>query len=108
MNDNWNNNFALNIPVIDQQHKKFFELFDKTMEAKDIDSPEQMEAIIRELEEYLKYHFQTEEKLMEESGFKNIEYHKNQHRLFIKRINEMKLELDYMNPLLFNKISVFI
>lgn len=91
MNDNWNNNFALNIPVIDQQHKKFFELFDKTMEAKDIDSPEQMEAIIRELEEYLKYHFQTEEKLMEESGFNNIENHKNQHRLFIKRINEMKL-----------------
>ena len=108
MTNSWNNKFLLDIPELDQQHQKFFEIFDAITKEANADSPEKMESIIIELEKYLEYHFQTEERLMKEAGYQGLNDHIAQHKQFISRINEMKLELDYMNPMLFDKITVFI
>ncbi len=108
MGINWSNSYLLNIPEIDQQHKEFFELYDKTNKRFDIKDYKKLETIISQLEEYLAYHFDFEEKLMKEAGYEDLENHRKQHDIFIKRIKEMRLEYNYMNPLLFDKITVFI
>lgn len=108
MGSTWSNSFTLNIPEIDNQHKKFFELFDGASSGFENKTPEQLERVIIELENYMEYHFQTEEKLMEDAGYESIENHKKQHSFFINRVKEMRLEFEYINPLLFEKITTFI
>ncbi len=108
MGSDWSNRYLLNIPEIDQQHKDFFRLFDEANKGFDVKDYNKLETIIRQLEEYLQYHFEVEEKLMEEAGYEDLENHRKQHDIFIKRIKEMRQEFNYMNPLLFDKITVFI
>ncbi len=106
-----NKKLLLNIPKIDDRHYKLFELFklfDKVPERFKKNDSKHLETIISDLEDYIKYHLSLEEELMQKAGFDDIENHKKQHRYFIKRIKEMRLEFNYMNPLLFDKINVFV
>lgn len=104
----WSEKFYLNIPVIDKQHQKFFEIFEKVSKGYESKTSQELDALIVELEAYLEFHFQEEEKLMRESGYEGYEAHKKQHAFFINRIEEMRNEFDYINPMLFDKIKIFI
>ncbi len=106
-----NKKLLLDIPKIDGRHNKLFELFkliDKVPEGFNKNDSKHLETIISELEDYIEYHLSLEEELMQDAGYEDIENHKKQHRYFIKRIKEMRLEFNYMNPLLLDKINVFI
>ena len=106
-----NKKLLLDIPKIDGRHNKLFELFkliDKVPEGFNKNDSKHLETIISELEDYIEYHLSLEEELMQDTGYEDIENHKKQHRYFIKRIKEMRLEFNYMNPLLLDKINVFI
>jgi len=104
----WSENFILNIPEIDEQHKKFFELFEKVYEKDEQKEPEEINKLLIELENYLEHHFQEEEQFMKDIGYKDYKNHKKQHEFFLKRIEEMRQEYDYNNPWLFDKIRIFI
>ncbi len=104
----WNENFVLNIPEIDEQNKKFFELFEKVSEGDEPKEPEELNKLLIELEDYLEYHFKEEEQFMKDIGYNDYENHKKQHEFFLKRIEEMRQEYDYKNPWLFDKIRSFI
>ena len=108
MSSIWNENFVLNIPQIDEQHKKFFELFEKVSEGDEQKEPEELNKLLIELENYLEYHFKEEEQFMKDIGYNDYENHKKQHEFFLKRIEEMRQEFDYKNPWLFDKIRTFI
>jgi hemerythrin len=104
----WSEDFILGIPVIDEQHKKFFELFEEASAEYENKEPEELNRLLGKLEDYMEYHFQEEEKLMKACGYEEYENHKKQHELFINRIGEMWNDYDYLNPMLFNKIRTFI
>jgi len=106
--NNWTDKYLLNIDAIDKQHKVFFELWDKECREADLNNNEQLSEIIHKLEDYITNHFSTEEKILINSGFKEVNNHINQHKYFIQKVNEMKMEQKYMNALLFEKISAFI
>src|SRR6056297_4116793 len=108
MSSIWNENFVLNIPQIDEQHKKFFELFEKVSEGDEQKEPEELNKLLIELEDYLEYHFKEEEQFMKDIGYNDYKNHKKQHEFFLKRIEEMRQEYDYKNPWLFDKIRTFI
>ena len=105
--ENWNDKYLLNIEIIDDQHRGFFELWDKECRHVDDEEWEKLSAIIEKLEDYIKKHFLAEEELLKKSNYPDIEYHIGQHNFFICKVDEMKLELSYMNTLLFEKISAF-
>ena len=105
--ENWSTKFILNIPEIDSQHNGFFELWDKELKLIDASNEDQLVFIIEKMENYIKDHFTAEEDLLIKSGYIDIENHIIQHQFFIQKINEMKLELNYKNALLFEKIALF-
>src|SRR6056297_1714480 len=107
MENKWSDKYLIDIDEIDEQHRGFFELWDKEYRRLDIKRPEQLAQIIGKLENYTKNHFLYEEKLLEKCGYENIENHKAQHRFFIQKVDEMKQELAYINPLLFEKTAAF-
>ena len=90
----WNDAFSVGIQKIDEQHKKFFSitnlLFDSMRGAQDRDV---VGSVLKELQQYVVYHFKAEESLMKMYNYPNMNAHKQEHDGAIHIVN--KLVLDY-------------
>ncbi|KAF5045903.1 Bacteriohemerythrin [anaerobic digester metagenome] len=106
--ENWTDSYLLRIGEIDKQHQGFFELWENECRNADLNDYEKLKSIIDKLENYILEHFKTEEDLLRKSGYADIESHISQHGFFIQKVSEMKLELNYKNTLLFEKLTMFI
>ncbi len=105
--NSWSDVYSLGIKEIDDQHKGFLEMLDNAANLLDSANFDQHKEIIQKLEDYFQSHFSFEEDLMKHSGFASIEEHIEQHKMFISRVNQLKTELDYENPMLSEKILDF-
>jgi len=75
--------YFLNIRMIDEQHKQFIDTLNNIVNlsnAKQDASTEKLGEVLHELEEYLKYHFSTEEMYMELAEYEDIDVHKSEHK----------------------------
>jgi hemerythrin len=90
----WNKAFSVGIQKIDEQHQKFFFitniLFDSMQGAQD---REVVGSVLKELQQYVVYHFKTEESMMKLHSYPYINEHKLEHEGAIQKVN--KLVLDY-------------
>ena len=104
----WNSSYLLDISMIDKQHAKFFELFDKLQILnKQENFYDDLEPVITELEKYTKIHFQTEEALMRKANSPGFENHIIQHTIFNKKIEEFRIAYSYKNSVLLEQMIVF-
>lgn len=107
----WNNSFLFNIPEIDEQHKTLFDVYDKLLSLNGNYSEKnsiEIKKIFQELYDYIKYHFQTEEALLEKIGWGKIEEHKKEHQLFIKKLKECSMAYEYQNAALVGNMVSFV
>ena len=83
----WDKKYSVNIEVIDEQHKKLFEvlgnLFDGMGKKRD---KEFLGAIIGELVQYAAEHFATEEIFMRQYDFPGYVQHKKEHEAFKDKV----------------------
>jgi hemerythrin-like metal-binding protein len=108
--NDWSAKYMVDIPSIDRQHSGFFDLVNRTMKKQrtsPVLSKEDIDEIIKHLEDYLTFHFAHEEKLMREAGYDKLEQHVTEHRYFINKIEEYKIEQSFNSPLLFDKLLEF-
>lgn len=107
----WNDAYLLDIPVIDEQHKKLFEIYDELSHIVSDNEPQNdfnIKQILIRLEEYTKFHFNTEEKYMTNIKCEGLEQHKNEHRLFENKLADWQLAFEYKNTMLAKNILNFI
>ena len=88
--------FRTGIQQIDQEHKKLFEIANKTysilMDEFIPDKYDYIVEIVNELKEYAATHFKNEEEYMVSIGYKMIFTHKMAHNKFIEKLDEYDLE----------------
>ena len=86
----WKDSYRLGIDIIDKQHKKLFDIAEEAesiMELPEhVDKFDEIIAIINELRDYVKYHFEQEEKLLLEIQYNRFFAHKVAHQDFIEHI----------------------
>ncbi|SHJ86734.1 bacteriohemerythrin [Paramaledivibacter caminithermalis] len=109
----WKELYSCNISKIDDQHKKLFEigykLSDLVRSKDDLDHYDEIIELINELTKYTIYHFETEEKLMEEYGFNGLEEHKKTHKAFVDKISQINISvIDEEQKRVMMEILVFI
>lgn len=105
----WNNSLLLNIPIIDNQHKTLFKLFDELILLdKEEDKDNKILPTLIELQRYSIYHFDTEEALMREANWSKLEIHLSQHKLFKNKCNEFIFEYNYGNKVLVEQMVLFL
>lgn len=92
----WKDAYKLEVEVIDAQHKR---LFDLTQEAEELlngseymDKYDEIIRILNELREYVKYHFEEEEKILFKIQYKEFFKHKICHNDFVSYIYDLDLE----------------
>ena len=115
----WNDKYSVSISLIDEQHKKLFEILNKAIIAnKHSKVTKDILGILDEMTEYALEHFEIEERYMKEFSFPEYQAHRNEHIDFTNNsidyknrvvggdfhiINEI---LEYLNQWLVNHIQV--
>ena len=85
----WEDRFSIGIPLVDNQHKHLIELANELHFACRLDEAsarKQFGITVREAVAYVKYHFSTEEQIMEKTAFPGLSDHKKQHLEFIREV----------------------
>jgi len=93
----WKDLYSCQIPEIDQQHRRLFELGNQLYTlALRTDAQEHhkiIKAILTELHAYTVYHFEFEEALLVTYGYPNLEEHRKKHQFFIKKLSVFEIDL---------------
>ncbi|MCM0647693.1 hemerythrin family protein [Clostridium swellfunianum] len=91
----WKEDYVLGIEIIDEQHKKLFEIAERAFNLlKDEFRTDKYDAIIEilgELKDYTVFHFKSEEDYMMSIGYRKVLSHKVYHNDFIETINNVDL-----------------
>ena len=83
----WDNEYSVNINLIDEQHKGLFDLLNDLYDAVVTgEGREETARILRELHDYAETHFSDEENLMGEHNFSGLDKHKSIHEGFVLKL----------------------
>jgi len=89
----WKDEYSVGISYIDDQHKKFLDMINKLVEAcnqgEDVAS-KVFKMTIKDLFEYVKFHFKTEEDILIRYKYPEEDYnlHKKEHEQFMIKVLE--------------------
>ena len=88
----WKDAYSVGVDLFDSQHKKLFEICNELNDAhqKGI-AGGVVEEKLKELYQYSYYHFDSEEKDLEENGYEELENQKKEHNFFKKRLSSVRL-----------------
>lgn len=91
----WKKGYSINIKVIDDEHKKLFEIgqniYDLAMNKNYVDYYDRILDLIDELKEYTVYHFSDEERVMRLYDYPDFDNHKKIHEAFVEKIENVNL-----------------
>jgi len=86
----WSSTYSVRIKLIDDQHKELFRLVNDMYNHVNEDDEEAerayFQSVIRQVVDYVKIHFATEEKIMKKAKFQGYLGHKKVHDAFILRV----------------------
>ena len=87
----WRNEFSVGVEEIDAQHKKLIGLINDLAEARDAGkAPDRISDILSRLVNYVANHFGTEEGYMVRFNYAELGPHRQEHRTFIRKIQEFR------------------
>ena len=91
----WDNAFSVDVQKIDEQHKKFFSiinmLYDAIMQGK---GEVVVGPVLKELQQYVIFHFKSEETWMELYRYPDMIKHKLEHDAGAKKVSKLVLEYE--------------
>ncbi|MBN2519648.1 MAG: hemerythrin family protein, partial [Bacteroidales bacterium] len=90
----WYNKYNLQIPEMDEQHKRIVKLVNEFKEAWDLKkSANELVKIIKNLINYSSYHFKSEEEYMGEYKYTEIKEHKAEHKKLTELLQKVEKDL---------------
>ncbi|MCC3861143.1 bacteriohemerythrin [Pseudemcibacter aquimaris] len=107
----WNSSFEIGLPHLDEQHKKLVEIInDLGTEISVHKRTPIIKQILDELTAYVSYHFEAEEREMENSAMPDdlVEEHKQVHRNLATKVASIIEGKDYSNPEIAQEIFEFL
>jgi hemerythrin len=91
----WTPNLSVGVPMIDEQHKTWFEKADKLFEAgKNNQAKEYVGELLNFLEDYTRKHFADEEQYMLSIRYPAYSEQKAAHADFIRQLKKLRADYD--------------
>jgi len=87
----WSEALSVGVNEIDEQHRKLVDIINNLLDATvlGIDS-DIVSDIISRMVDYIDYHFGTEETYMTRFRYPELVSHRNEHRVFIRKVFELR------------------
>ena len=90
------------VPEIDQQHQELVGMLNRLNDAvKNTGSRKEIYKIIDDVIAFTRLHFEAEESFMVQTGYPEIETHKDKHEQLINEAHHLKEKLDYVGEEMF-------
>ncbi len=91
----WTDEYSVGITEIDNQHKGLVIIINDLFELMSVGKAKtKMNEIFDHLTDYTKKHFYTEELMLVKYAYKGLDKHKEEHKMFIEKLNGLKSELE--------------
>lgn len=91
----WHPSYSINVPVVDDQHRRLFEIAEQLHQAMIAGQGKPaLSHILARLVTYTKTHFDTEERIMRECGYPGYERHKAEHVELTKKVLEFSRDYE--------------
>ncbi len=76
----WDDKYSVGISRIDEEHKKFIDIINKAIIAKEHSkNPEELKEVLYRITRYATIHFSTEETYMKKFNYLEYQHHKEEH-----------------------------
>jgi hemerythrin-like metal-binding protein len=87
----WKQGFALGLPVVDEEHRHFFEILNRCARAAaEGAAPRDLDTVLSELDTYARFHFSSEEAELERVGYPELELQRAEHRRFEAQLERLR------------------
>jgi len=84
----WQSDYSVGVAVIDEQHKHFVGILNKLYEIIQDSKTSELDSITKELAQYTKKHFDTEENYFKKFKYKYADEHIAEHERLITEVDE--------------------
>jgi len=85
----WDLKYDTQIMVIDGQHRKLFDLYNRLVDLEDSNDPKLLQSAYEELLEYSVKHFTYEEHIMDLFSYSDFNTHIAEHKRFIETLKDL-------------------
>jgi len=90
----WQNSFSTGIKKIDEEHKILVQLLNKLESSIASEDEERVIALVlRDLVDYVKFHFKSEEEVMKKINFPDLHRHKKLHKNLVHEVATILVDL---------------
>jgi hemerythrin len=90
----WDDSIIVGIPTIDDDHKKLVDMLNELFAACfAAQGPAVLGDILDQLLDYTKYHFEREEKMLEEANYGRLEEHRVLHKRMVAQVEKIQKNL---------------
>jgi len=87
---NWSPAISVDVKVIDDQHKKLFEILNRALLKKNRGANrDEMIDVLRELVDYSDYHFRTEDNYMLDNNYPLFQNHRKEHGQYLRKLRAL-------------------
>ncbi|MEN8248690.1 MAG: bacteriohemerythrin [Bacteroidota bacterium] len=87
----WNDSLSVNIESIDEQHKVLVDMInDFYTHIVDKSNKELIAELIAKMKDYTVFHFAYEEKFFDQFGFPGSAKHREEHQIFIDKVEDLE------------------
>ena len=105
----WQDDYNTGIASIDEQHQKLCDMLNELEKSMNSDNVYQvMGKILKELVEYVKFHFQDEEKVMSRIAYPKLAEHKRIHKDLVDQIVKILLDMKNGKELEAVELNIFL
>ena len=89
----WKEAYSVQIPEIDAQHKRLVEIINRLQDAMlQGQGRTVIDSVLRDLEEYTRYHFTAEEDLMRRHAYPKLLAHEAQHHGLVEKLSRFRAD----------------
>lgn len=85
----WNEEALVNVAIVDEQHHNMAVILNKLYQTLGTDKINTAKSLMKDFEECVKVHFETEEDLMKQHKYLNFFSHKLEHDRFLNKVKKI-------------------
>jgi hemerythrin len=87
----WTDNYSVNVRQLDQQHEKLVDMINELYDAiKRGEDQTILRETLKKLLDYTAYHFVTEERLLQQNGYTQLDKHREEHNVLSWRVLDLR------------------
>ncbi len=106
---NWDDSLSVGIESVDKQHMKLVEMINEFYEnIRSKSNKEVISALIKDMKNYIEFHFMSEEELLKTNHYPNYMEHKIEHEIFVNKVTDVETRFNSGQLVLSFEITNFL